>query len=274
MAKNSKIEWTHHTFNPWWGCTKVSPACDHCYAETWAKRTGHSLWGARAKRRFFGDEHWRKPLRWDDAAAAEGLRARVFCASMGDVFEWGKQLSPWRQRLWELIESTPNLDWLLLTKRPHLVMRLVPWREPWPANVWIGITAENQRFLDKRLPHLMEIPSQYRFLSCEPLLSPLDISEYAAEVDWIIAGGESGRHARKTDPNWVRSLRDQCIEYEIGFHFKQWGDWFPIDGPCRGTQYARVGKKRAGRSLDGREWDELPRGYNYRSVSQDQSAVQ
>ena len=126
MAKNSTIEWTSHTFNPWWGCTKVSPACDHCYAEVWARRTGHRVWGAGTPRRHLSDQYWDQPLRWDRDAETLGFRARVFCASMADVFEWGHGLQASRKRLWNLIERTPNLDWLLLTKRPHLVKQTGP----------------------------------------------------------------------------------------------------------------------------------------------------
>lgn len=123
MAKNSRIEWTTHTFNPWWGCVKVSPACKHCYAESWAKRVGSNVWGIKAERRFFGDKHWSEPVKWNAAAAASGMRARVFCASMADVFEDRRDLDVHRIRLWKLIEATPRLDWLLLTKRPEIVIR-------------------------------------------------------------------------------------------------------------------------------------------------------
>src|SRR4051812_43802331 len=118
MAKDTKIEWTDSTFNPWMGCVRMSPACKHCYAETIASRFGLAEWGARVPRRFFGEDHWREPLRWDRAAQRDGSRRRVFCASMADVFEDRRDLDPWRVRLGELIASTPNLDWLLLTKRP------------------------------------------------------------------------------------------------------------------------------------------------------------
>src|SRR4051812_9666266 len=114
MAKNSKIEWTHHTFNPWWGCDRVSPACKHCYAETWAHRLGFDLWAKDAPRRMLSDAYWRQPLTWNDEAQVTRSRARVFCASMADVFENRPDLNASRARLWSLIESTPNLDWLLL----------------------------------------------------------------------------------------------------------------------------------------------------------------
>ena len=175
MARDSAIEWTGHTFNPWWGCTKVSPACDHCYAETWAKRTGFDVWGAHAPRRRLGDDYWNQPLRWDQDAAQSGQRARVFCASMADVFEWNRALDNLRERLWTLIESTPNLDWLLLTKRPHLARRLAPWASAWPTHVWLGTTVENQLFADRRIRFLLDVPCRYRFLSCEPLLGPVDL---------------------------------------------------------------------------------------------------
>lgn len=121
MGKNSRIEWTDHTFNPWWGCTKVSEACKNCYAEAWSKRVGQQVWGPQAERRFFGERHWLEPLKWNADAAAHGKRLRVFCASMADVFEDRRSLDPWRSKLWELIEATPQLDWLLLTKRPEHV---------------------------------------------------------------------------------------------------------------------------------------------------------
>jgi len=127
MGKNSRIEWTNHTFNPWWGCTKVSAARKNCYAEAWSKRVGQSVWGPNANRRFFGDKHWAEPIKWHSEALAAGQRRRVFCASMADVFEDRRDLDEWREKLWALIDATPQLDWLLLTKRPEMVRRLVPW---------------------------------------------------------------------------------------------------------------------------------------------------
>ncbi len=272
MAANSRIEWTDHTFNPWWGCTKVSPACDHCYAEAWAKRTGHSVWGAKSSRRFLSDAYWKQPLKWDREAAESGCRKRVFCASMADVFEWKKELTPWRNKLWELIDSTPNLDWLLLTKRPHLANRMNPWGTSWPLNVWLGTTAEDQKWVNKRLPHLANSSANIRFLSCEPLLGEIDLSPWLAsgDVDWVITGGESGPNARPSDPTWFKAVRDQCERHAVPFHFKQWGDWAPMDTvqsniiPSRvlnvefSTPVARFGKKRSGRILDGQTWDGLP----------------
>ncbi len=273
MARNSTIEWTGHTFNPWWGCTKVSPACDHCYAETWAKRTGHAVWGATSPRRLLSDDYWQQPLQWDRQAARLGRRSRVFCASMADVFESSPslQLEALRQRLWRLVERTPNLDWLLLTKRPHLARRLVPWTDAWPARVWLGTTVENQRFADRRIRFLLDVPCQYRFLSCEPLLGPVDLSGYIAALHWVIAGGESGPRARPTQPDWIRGLRDQCVDAGVAFHFKQWGNMYPQEAVDPGrtrpaTSFIRMSKKKAGRLLDGRTWDELPHGYSDRTI--------
>ncbi len=271
MAQFSSIEWTDHTFNPWWGCTKVSPACDHCYAETWARRMGFDIWTRGKPRRFLSDAYWQQPRRWNDNAARNGRRARVFCASMADVFEWQRGLQPWRQRLWRLIDETPNLDWLLLTKRPHLAVRLAPWDAGWPDNVWIGTTVENQRWADKRLPKLSRIPATIRFLSCEPLLGPVELGPWLADGDvhWVIAGGESGAHARPSDPMWFLDLLNQCRRHDVPFHFKQWGEWAPIagrdalprtvlQGEGLSAPLGRFGKKASGRNLAGRIWNGIP----------------
>ncbi len=268
MAKNSRIEWTTHTFNPWWGCVKMSPACQHCYAEAWAKRVGQDVWGIRAERRFFGDKHWAEPLKWDRDAAAERERPRVFCASMADVFEDRADLDAARGRLWRLIEQTPNLDWLLLTKRPDLVNAKTPWGQNWPPNVWLGTTVENQEWADERLPALAAVPAKIRFISAEPLLGPVDLGDWREEIDWVITGGESGSRARPSSPSWFRDLMNQCMAAEIPFHFKQWGDWAPGQGlnlakarsahAADGTTMLRLGKKAAGRTLDGVTWDGLP----------------
>lgn len=256
MAKNSPIEWTHHTFNPWWGCAKVSPACEHCYAEAWATRLGLQLWGLRAPRRFFGDEHWNHPRRWDREAARVGERRRVFCASMADVFEARPDLDEPRARLWALIRETPNLDWLLLTKRPECVASAVPWTA-WPPNVWLGTTAETQQWAEQRLDLLLGNPAVVHFVSCEPLLGPIDLMKWLpprGSLRWVIAGGESGRRARLMAPEWVRDLRDQCSTSGVAFHFKQWGVWSPTPDAAP----KRLSKKAAGRVLDGRTWDGVP----------------
>src|SRR5690606_37143393 len=173
------IEWTHHTFNPWWGCVRVSDACDHCYAETWAKRLGENVWGPKSDRRFFSDAHWKEALKWNREAEAQGVRRRVFCASMADVFDNRKDLIPHRARLLELIAATPQLDWLLLTKRIHLVRKQLPKGYEFPANVWLGATVENQDVVEKRLKYLLEFTTpSVRFLSCEPLLGPVDLRKY------------------------------------------------------------------------------------------------
>lgn len=277
MAKNSHIEWTNHTFNPWWGCEKVSPACDNCYAELWAKRVGFKLWGKQSARRFFTDSHWREPLKWNQDAAATGTRARVFCASMADVFERRSLLNRERVRLWNLIEQTPHLDWLLLTKRPQHILSMTPWSNSWPANVWIGTSVENQRLAELRLPYLLSVPAAVRFLSCEPLLGPLDLRLWFNHpsyrpIDWVIAGGESGGNSRPMHPDWITELLDQCREADVPFHFKQWGHWTPVNDTTNSGRKAlrtvgdqhpvpmiAVGKKRAGRILQGTTWDELPR---------------
>lgn len=276
MAKNSHIEWTHHTFNPWWGCIKVSAACDNCYAELWAKRMGHQLWGKHAPRRFFSEAHWREPITWNKEAQITGRRERVFCASMADVFERRADLNTERLKLWALIENTPNLDWLLLTKRPQNIETLAPWRSDWPANVWLGTTVENQTMAEKRLPSLLKIPAAVRFLSCEPLLGPLDLRDWVDRnsfypIDWIIAGGESGPGCRPMHPDWVRGLLAQCQSFEVPFHFKQWGQWVPAemaDGAInvrlmeftndRSVEMVRLNKKLAGRILEGTTWDGVP----------------
>jgi protein gp37 len=247
---------------------KVSPACKHCYAESWAKRVGQNVWGVGSDRRFFGDKHWSEPLRWNADAMASGKRARVFCASMADVFEDRRDLDEWRTRLWALIEATPWLDWLLLTKRPEAVTRLAPWGDAWPENVWLGTTVEDQRRALERLPILKDIPAVVRFISAEPLLDAVDLSEWLPWLDWVITGGESGPKARPSSPSWFLSLMNQCMATDVAFHFKQWGDWAPGDGIALakvraekapdGTTMLRIGKKAAGRLLDGSTWDGLP----------------
>jgi protein gp37 len=280
MSANSAIEWTDHTFNPWWGCVKVSPGCQHCYAETLSKRFGNNIWGPAktTTRRLFGPKHWQEPLKWERAALDRyqrtGERTRVFCASMADVFEDHPAVAHERPRLWDLIERTPHLDWLLLTKRPENVMALTPWGVTWPHNVWLGTSVEDQVAADVRIPYLLRVPAVVRFLSCEPLLGYVRLfgtgddvyecpgpgvtlhgysyeSDYGTEwdasievgIDWVIGGGESGVGARPCKIEWARALRDECQEHGVAFFWKQWG--------------GRVAKS-GGRLLDGVTWSEFP----------------
>lgn len=286
--RDSKIEWTHHTFNPWWGCQRVSPGCEHCYAETFANRLGFKVWGPAktTARRMASATYWQGPIAWNKAARDSGERQRVFCASMADVFEDHPDVVESRARLFALIDATPYLDWLLLTKRPENVNAMLGgWKLS--ANVWMGTSVEDQRRANERIPALLDIPARVRFLSCEPLLGPVDIGAaypamgpmthfgftdgfgYEALLHWVIAGGESGPKARPMNPAWARSLRDQCVDAGVAFHFKQWGEYAPrlIRPPVAtadGLEFSdkeiltRMGKKDAGRMLDGRTWDEVP----------------
>lgn len=249
----SLISWTDYTFNPWWGCVQVSPACRFCYANKLAKRYGHNVWGKRNPRRFFGDHHWNEPRVWNRKALRSGVPLRVFCASMADVFEEYPGLDGQRSRLWKLIEETGALRWLILTKRPENAAQMVPasWmRDGWPKHVWLGVSAETQRFADERVPILIDLPVRgVRFLSCEPLLAPLNLAPYLkvwrpypgagyekvygdelgtrqdSLVDWVIAGGESEalKRARWTDLEWLVGLRDQTVAAGVPFHLKQLG---------------------------------------------------
>jgi protein gp37 len=262
--QNSSIEWTDHTFNPWWGCIKVSPGCEHCYAETLANRYGHNVWGPAktTDRRMMSANYWKQPLKWDKQAATEGIRRRVFCASMADVFEEHPQLEWPRTNLWGLIETTPHLDWLLLTKRPENVLKMLSplWNGRMPDNVWLGTSVENQEQADKRIPHLLRTPAKVRFLSCEPLLGALDLNKAAwglgqpqypidiqagmidprgdteswdsgftplRAIDWVIAGGESGHGARPIRKEWAQCLQMDCERAGVAFFFKQWGEYVP-----------------------------------------------
>lgn len=234
MGKQTGISWTDHTFNPWWGCVKVSPACDSCYAETWAKRTGHEVWGKDAPRRFFGDKHWAEPLHWNQQAQTEGVRRKVFCASMADVFESRDELNDSRARLWTLIEKTPKLDWLLLTKRPHEIKQMIPirWLANPPSNAWFGVTAENQDLAEKRLRVLRTINNPMPWVSYEPALGPVDWSPYLDFVKWIIFGGESGGAPRKSEEQWLADSMQQCQDAGIAFFNKQAGSLLAREWGC------------------------------------------
>ncbi len=224
MGVKTEIAWTDSTFNPWWGCQRVSPGCEHCYAEAFAKRTGKAEWGPTAERWLFGDKHWAEPLKWNAAALKAGRRHRVFCASMADVFEDRRDLAAQRERLWALIEATPALDWQLLTKRPQNMTRLAPsrWSEAWPSNVWAGTSTEDQGRADERIHVLRRVPCETLFISAEPLLGPIHTN--LSFVSWAIVGGESGPGARPCDLDWVRALVDDCRRWGTAAFVKQLGD--------------------------------------------------
>lgn len=259
MGDTTEIAWTDHTFNPWWGCAKVSPACNNCYAENLAIRTGHDVWGKNADRRKLSERHWRRPLVWAKQAHAAGRPSLVFCASMADVFEDRPDVADERDDLFELIQETgDHLIWQLLTKRPENISRMVPgdwidgieeWSGFWPEHVWIGTTVEDQRRANERIPQLLEVDSEredpaVRFLSCEPLLEELDLTPWLDSVDWVICGGESGPGHRPLDLDHARSLRDQCEAFGVPFFFKQVGG-----------HTAKAG----GDLLDSVEWKQFPK---------------
>jgi len=337
MSENTKIEWADHTFNPWIGCTKVGPGCDNCYAKAeFDDRRHRAVWGAGQPRS--QTKTWGDPVRWNKQAdaffAAHGRRQRVFCASLADVFD-NEVPSDWRTDLWNLIAATPNLDWLVLTKRIGNAIGMLPafwamgpaphlWESDF-KHVWLGATICNQEEADRDIPKLLAVPAAKRFLSMEPLLGPVDLTGIGRytngsrninalmgaetrgilamspseggsmvsttfggpRIDWVIVGGESGPNARPMHPDWARSLRDQCQAAGVPFLFKQWGEWAPhqtVPGGDEGgdlrrghvrylqgdgrepdghfrrgdAAVARVGKKAAGRLLDGREWNRVP----------------
>lgn len=257
MGKATLINWCHHTWNLIWGCTKVagSPACAFCYAEAFSRRLGLDLWGKDKPRRTFGEKYWAEPLKWDRAAAEAGERRRVFCSSMGDVFEDHPTVDAEREKLWPLIGKTPHLDWLLLTKRPKRIAESLP--DDWVrgySNVWLGTTVEDQRHADERIPALTAVPAAVRFLSVEPLLGPVTVfgdpnrdeggpgleavgysyptdygtgtewdADYSPAIDWVIVGGESGPKARPMDLAWARAVVDDCVAWQVPVWVKQLG---------------------------------------------------
>lgn len=327
MGDNTLIEWATHTFNGWIGCTAVSAACDHCYAEQLATTRLGVAWGPHAPRKRTSERNWQRPKAWNRKAIAMGQRHRVFSASLAD---WMDNAVPieWLTDLLDLVRECDGLDWLLLTKRPQQIHKrldrarqdamsrglreLAAWLGGWldgypPPQVWLGTTAENQTQLEIRAPHLLATPARIHFLSCEPLLDAIRIPEHwlirhhpgSARIDWIIAGGESGPHARPSHPEWFRDLRDQCLSAGVPFFMKQWGEWAPThpdwpgatgiamandgtryapeslaypDGERRGeairaghdhgflTMMYRPGRKAAGHLLDGQEHREVPHG--------------
>jgi len=320
MAENSRIEWTHHTVNFWHGCSKVSPGCANCYAETLdarfhplrADRPGRARHWGNAPRMLRVEAGRREALKYERRAVKEGVRFRVFTQSMGDFFEDRGDLDVARLEALDVIRQTPHLDWLVLTKRPENVLPLLArainatdgdeslgelhdWLHAWgsgfpPANVWLGTSVEDQERADLRIPALLQVPAAVRFLSCEPLLGPVDLTGLGLHkgwcpthdfpggfchgscpddrrLDWVICGGESGPHARPMLPEYPRGLRDQCAAARVPFFFKQWGEFCCPDqlppeafvswdaqenaaGNPDLERPLRFGKARSGRLLD------------------------
>jgi len=326
MSEKTKIEWCDATINFWWGCTKVSPGCAHCYAESLSYRFGDDIWGkGKPRRKIKGAVAMAEKLNRQylerNPEPHQGIeqRPRVFCSSMADWLDPEVPIE-WLAEMLDTIRRTPHLDWLLLTKRPELWRELIEsamlslklnstpekgrygdgwelydWLGNWncgdaPQNVWIGTSVEDQKRADERIPALLEIPAKVRFLSCEPLLGPVDLGALITfipddthwieccpiivGIHWVIVGGESGPYARPMQPDWARGLLWQCCKANVPFFFKQWGEWAEWDRDlagkfevysmcpqsCGATGMQKVGKKAAGRLLDGLEWSDFPKG--------------
>jgi protein gp37 len=311
MGWGSKIEWTHATFNPWWGCTERAAECEHCYAREYARSPrglritgGKEVWNAdkQATRHYFGTKHWREPLTWHRRALDRGERYRIFAGSMCDVFESTNtftdeerfRLDYAKAQLWALIEATPNLDWLLLTKCPTRIATPdgVPssWIDgAWPSNAWLGVTVGNQAGL-KRLTMALEFRDLVPrvFVSHEPAIGPVNWGSprgRLSKVDWLITGGETGPKAWPMHPAWIAAARNAALAAGTRWMFKQWGDWtehpqgthwlapdgryeprfgrpaqtvYPDVDPATVVKVRKVGKKSAGRMFEGQTWDQVP----------------
>lgn len=235
MAQESEISWTDATFNPWIGCTKVSPACDFCYAERDnGRRKWVPGWGPSVPRKRTSSSNWSLPRRWDRLAAEAGKPTKVFCASLADVFD-NEVLQDWRDDLWKLIDETPNLRWILLTKRIGNVPKMINLARGWPfPNAGLMATIADQDEWDRDYHKLADLKKMYRVpwigVSAEPLLGSIFIGD--ANPDWIITGGESGPQRRALNMNHVRDLRDQCARNGVTFHHKQNGGLRGKDGGC------------------------------------------
>ncbi|PVA66190.1 DUF5131 family protein [Mycobacteroides abscessus] len=313
MGDKTGIEWADSTWNPITGCDKVSPGCDHCYAETFAERwrgtPGHYFEnGFDVQLR---PDKLDLPLRWTKPR-------RIFVNSMSDLFH-DRVTDEFIARVFAVMALAPQHTFQVLTKRHGRMRSLLnsdrfieqfqeawettpgpdgpeAYAPPWPLpNVWLGVSAEDQKRADLRIPALLDTPAAVRFVSAEPLLGPINLHTdpieagspfWGSQLNWVIVGGESGPGARPMHPDWARSMRDQCVAAAVPFLFKQWGEWAPVDRDeitskptvtlaldGQDTYYAhrnhadvatlaRVGKKRAGRELDGRTWDQYPEVVN------------
>ncbi len=235
MGSKSAIEWTDATWNPVTGCTKISPGCAYCYAEAITlrfKRGGPFLPGKSTVR--LHPDRLRYPLSWR-------APRRIFVNSMSDLFHEEVPLD-YIQEVFSVMEQAGRHTFQILTKR-HERLAEVASQISWPGNVWMGVSVENQYWAERRIPALKQVPAPVRFLSCEPLLRPLDLSAHLDGLQWVIVGGESGRRSRKMDPRWVAALRDQCSDADVPFFFKQWGG---------------RNSKAGGRTLDARTHDDIP----------------
>jgi len=269
MADHSRIEWTDATWNPVTGCTKISPGCAHCYAERMAKRL-------RGRCGYPADDPFRVTLHPDRLKIPDGWKKprRVFVCSMSDLLH--DDIPDWFiVDVWHVMAKHPQHTFQVLTKRPGR-LAAIRHRLAWPDHIWVGVSVEDQRYVEPRVGQLLRLPAAVKFVSCEPLLGPVDLQfgepmgptgdsdvgycpcDHGGQrhqhvilelclrgIDWIIVGGESGPGARPMDPDWVRSLRFQAIDAGVPFFFKQWGG---------------VQKSKTGRVLDGRTWDEMPGG--------------
>lgn len=216
MGSTTGISYCHYTFSPWKSCTKVSPGCDNCYAEKISNRFGVQF-GQRETRQLMADRTWDNPRLWDGQARRAGERRRVLCGSMCD---WADNKAPegQRERLFDVIENTPYLDWLLLTKRAPNLLRYWPW--PCPDNVWLGVSVENRKHGLPRIEFLRREYAELLWLSIEPLLEDLGEIDLTG-IDWVVCGGESGAHARPMDVEWAQSIREQCKAQGVAFYMKQ-----------------------------------------------------
>lgn len=284
MGETTGISWADSTFSAWLGCVEVSPACDHCYARTLVTgRMGKPVWGKDAPRQRTSEGYWKQPLKWNALAEKSGKPWRVFCGSLCDVMEDRADLVEIRRDLYDLIERTPALTWLLLTKRPQNFRRFL--RLPPAQNIWALTTVESPEYL-WRIDALKGCGVQTLGLSVEPLLADMPtLGEHLDGISWVLVGGESGSGSRPMHPDWARRIRDFCVNLEIPFHFKQIGDW-AWQGPHNAnviitpngievgkdqmllesgvssgrTLMTRIGKKAAGHLLDGKAWLEFPEG--------------
>lgn len=265
MAQNSKIEWTDKTWNPVTGCTKVSQGCKHCYAE-------------RLYERFHGKGSFKnvtchqdrlsQPLKWRKPAM-------VFVNSMSDLFHEDVPFD-FIVEVFHIMSKCPQHTFQVLTKRADRMMEFMcewipnPYGTPFEPlpNVWFGVSVEDQKAANERIPFLKQVPAVVRFLSCEPLLGPLLLNMDLENLHWVIVGGESGHGARPMHPDWVRSIRYQCIAAGVPFFFKQWGEYSPSLVAANGdVEYFKVGKKKAGRLLDGVLHDAFPKTYNLKPIT-------